>query len=147
MAIPTTTNTYGKLTPAKAAREATLQENKISGFIYPPVANPANGYFSKSSGLALIRSSLRSLIRTERGERFMLPDYGCNLRKFLMEPLDEITFRLIKDEIETSIGKYLKAVKIGKLQVFETDQNNINVKLYCSLADTRGVNFGVGVRI
>ena len=147
MAIPTTTVTYGKLIPPKAQRDATLKDTKISGFIYPPVANHANGYFSKSSGLQLIRSSLRSLIKTDLGERFMLPDYGCNLRKFLMEPLDESTFRLIKEEIETSVSKYLKAVKIGKLQVFETNQNNINVKLYCSLVDTMGSNFGVGVRI
>lgn len=77
----------------------------------------------------------------------MLPDYGCNLRRFLMEPLDEITFRLIKEEIEISIGKYLKAISIGKIQAFETDQNNIDVKLYCSVRDAQGTNFGVGVRI
>ena len=77
----------------------------------------------------------------------MLPDYGCNLRKFLMEPMDEVTFRLIKEEIETSFRKYLRAINIGKLQVFETKQFNIEVKLFCSLRDVKNSNFGVGVRI
>ena len=147
MAIPTSTTTYGKLIPPKASRDATLKDNKIYGFKYPPQPTPGKGYFSKSSGLDVITSSIRSLVRTEKGERFMLPDYGCNLRKFLMEPMDETTFRLIKEEIEVSFRKYLRAIKIGKLQIFETKQFNLDVKLFCSLADVKGSNFGVGVRI
>ena len=147
MAIPTTTNTYGSIIPPKALRDVTLKDNKLIGFKYPPVANPANGYFSKSSGLDIVRSSIRSLLRTERGERFMLPDYGCNLRKFLMEPMDETTFRLIKDEIQTSFRKYLRQVSVSKIQVFETRQNNIEVKLFCSLRDAKGSNFRVKVVI
>jgi len=147
MAIPTSTTTYGKLIPPKALRDATLKDSKVYGFNYPPQASPGNGYFSKSSGLTIVTSSIRSLVRTERGERFMLPDYGCNLRKFLMEPMDEVTFRLIKEEIETSFRKYLRAISIGKLQVFETKQFNLQVKLFCSLRDVKNSNFGVGVRI
>ena len=147
MAIPTSTTTYGKLIPPKSLRDTTLKDNKLYGFKYPIQANPGGGYFSKSSGLDIVQSSIRSLVRTERGERFMLPDYGCNLRKFLMEPMDEVTFRLIKEEIEVSFRKYLRAIVIGKLQVFETKQFNIDIKLFCSIADAKGSNFGVGVRI
>ena len=111
MAIPTSTTTYGKLLPTKALRDATLKDDKLCGFKYPPQATPGNGYFSKSSGMDIVNSSIRSLVRTERGERFMLPDYGCNLRKFLMEPMDETTFRLIKEEIEVSFRRYLKSVR------------------------------------
>tara|TARA_R110002124_G_scaffold164319_1_gene331704 strand:+ start:9791 stop:10234 length:444 start_codon:yes stop_codon:yes gene_type:complete len=147
MATPTTTVTYGNIIPPKSIRDITLKDNKLIGFKYPFVAAPGNGNFSKSSGLDLIRSSIRSLLRTERGERFMLPDYGCNLRKFLMEPMDETTFRLIKEEIQTSFRKYLRQVSVSKIQVFETRQNNIEVKLFCSLRDAKGSNFGVQVRI
>ena len=147
MAVPTTTNLYGKVIPAKAYRETTLKDNKTTGLIYPPQVSPGNGYFSKSSGLGLIKSSLTSLIKTDRGERFMRPDYGCNLRKFLMEPLDETTFSLIKEEIETSVRRYLSSVSIGKIQVFETKSNMINVKLFASVRDAAGSNFGVGVKI
>lgn len=147
MAIPTSTQTYGKLLPPKALRDVTLKDSKIKGFIYPPKASPGSGYFSKASGMDVINSSIRSLVRTERGERFMLPEYGCNLRKFLMEPMDEVTFRLIKEEIEVSFRRYLKSIRIGKIQVFETKQHNIDVKLFCSFMDARGTNFGVGVRI
>ena len=147
MAIPTTTTTYGKIIPAKASRDATLKDSKITGLIYPPKLSPGKGYFSKSSGLGLIKSSLTSLIKTDRGERFMRPDYGCNLRKFLMEPLDQTTFSLIKEEIEISVRRYLRSVSIGKIQAFETRSNNISVKLFASVRDAAGSNFDVGIRI
>ena len=147
MAIPTSTILYGTTIPAKAARDVTLKDSKTTGLVYPPPANPSRGYFSKSSGLGLIRSSLTALIKTDRGERFMRPDYGCSLRKFLMEPLDQTTFGLIKEEIEISVRRYLRSVSIGKIQAFETKSNNINVKLFASVRDVGGSNFDVGIRI
>lgn len=147
MTTPTTTNVYGKSVANKQARDLTLKDNKLTGLRYPPQTSPGKGYFSKSSGLELVKSGLKSLIRTERGERFMRPDYGCNLRKFLMEPLDKTTFSLIKEEIETSIRKYLRSVNLDKIQAFETRSNNINVKVFCSMKDAGSNNFDVGVRI
>lgn len=77
----------------------------------------------------------------------MLPDYGCNLRKFLMEPLDKTTFTLIKEEVETSIRRYVGIVNLDKIQAVETRSNNINVKVFCSAKDSVSTNFDVGVRI
>lgn len=147
MAIPTTTTVYGKSIASEQERYVTLKDFKLTGLVYPPKLAPGKGYFSKSSGLELIKSSIKSLVRTERGERFMLPDYGCNLRKFLMEPLDQTTFSMIKEEVETSIRKYLGAVNLDKIQAFETRSNNINVRVFCSAKDTGASNFDVGIRI
>jgi phage baseplate assembly protein W len=77
----------------------------------------------------------------------MRPDYGCNLRKFLMEPLDESTFSAIKEEIVTAIRRYLSTVSIGKLQVFETVGGQLKVNLYCSIRDAVATAFNIGVRI
>lgn len=147
MAITNTTKTYGSILPSPIRRPVTLQDPKITGLVYPIPPNPKNGYFSKMSGLALVRSNLSSLVRTERGERFMRPDYGCNLRKFLMEPLDEVVFSLIKEEIVTAIRRYLSTVSIGKLQVFETRDSNIKINLFCSLRDAVATSFNIGVRV
>lgn len=147
MSNPTTTSIYGKIIPSRSRDDTTLKTEKLVGFKYPLEASPKNGYFSKSSGFNVIKSSLKSLIKTERGERFMLPDYGCNLRKFLMEPLDEITFGMVRDEITVSIKKYLRQVSLNKLQVFETDLNTLYVKLFCSVRDNATISFDIGVDI
>lgn len=147
MAISNNVTTYGKVAPSTIQDATTLKSPRLQGLNYPIPKNPKNGYFSKSTNLELVKSNLSSLIKTERGERFMRPDYGCNLRKFLMEPLDETTFSLIKEEIVTSIRRYLSTVSIGKLQVFETRSGQLKVNLFCSVKDAIASAFNVGVRV
>jgi phage baseplate assembly protein W len=147
MAISNNVTTYGAITPSLIQNATVLKDPRLQGLNYPIPKNPKNGYFGKTTNLELIKSNLSSLIRTERGERFMRPDYGCNLRKFLMEPLDEITFSLIKEEVVTSIRRYLSTVAIGKLQVFETRGGQLKVNLFCSIRDAVATAFNIGVRI
>ncbi|MHA2201624.1 MAG: GPW/gp25 family protein [Candidatus Thorarchaeota archaeon] len=147
MAISNNVTRYGTVAPAVIQKATVLKDPRLQGLKYPIETNPKNGYFSKATNLELVKSNLTSLIRTERGERFMRPDYGCNLRKFLMEPLDEVTFSLIKEEIVTSIRRYLSTVSIGKLQVFETRSGQLKVNLYCSVRDAIATAFNIGVRI
>lgn len=147
MAVSTNVTRYGTVTPSLIQKPTVLQSPAIQGLNYPIPVNPKNGYFSKSSNLELIKSNLKSLIRTERGERFLRPDYGCNLRRFLMEPLDEALFAAIKEEVIISIRRYLSTVAVGKLQVFETRSGQLKVNLYCSVKDAIATAFNIGVRI
>src|SRR6056300_1628046 len=147
MAISNNVKTYGAITPSLIQNATVLKDPRLQGLNYPIPKNPKNGYFGKTTNLELIKSNLSSLIRTERGERFMRPDYGCNLRKFLMEPLDEVTFSAIKEEIVIAIRRYLRSVSIGKIQVFETKSSNLKVNLFCSIRDTVNTSFSTGVRI
>ena len=147
MPISNNVTRFGTVTPSVIQKSTTLKDPKLQGLNYPISTNPKKGYFSKAAGLELVKSNLTSLIKTERGERFMRPDYGCNLRKFLMEPLDEVTFSLIKEEIVTSIRRYLSTVSVGKLQVFETRSGQLKVNLYCSVRDAIATAFNIGVRI
>lgn len=147
MAISNNVTRYGTVAPNVLQNATVLKDPKLQGLNYPIPKNPKNGYFSKATNLQLVKSNLSSLVRTERGERFMRPDYGCNLRRFLMEPLDEVTFSLIKEEIITSIRRYLSTVAVGKLQVFETRSSQLKVNLFCSVRDAISAAFNIGVRI
>jgi len=147
MAISSNTTTFGNLVPGPMQRPVTGQDPRLVGLAYPVPVDPKNGYFSKMSGLSLVKSNLRSILKTERGERFMRPDYGCNLRKFLMEPLDAVTFSLIKEEIVIAIRRYLSTVSLGKVQVFETVDSNLKVNLFCNYRNLTSTSFNVGVRI
>ena len=65
-----------------------------------------------------------------------------------MEPLDETTFRLIRDEVGLSVKKYLgDLTRTNKLQVFETRNGNLLVKLFLSLRDADSNGFNIEVRI
>tara|TARA_R100001509_G_scaffold43822_2_gene23749 strand:- start:17466 stop:17909 length:444 start_codon:yes stop_codon:yes gene_type:complete len=147
MAIATSVTVYGTVTPETIQRPTVLKDPSLTGLNYPIPKTPKNGYFSKSSNLQLIKSNLRSLLRTTRGERFMRTDYGCDLRKFLMEPLDEGTFNAIKEEVSISIRRYISTVSLGKIQVFETKTGQLKVNLFCTLRDSSTTAFEIGVRV
>ena len=56
----------------------------------------------------------------------MLPNFGCNLRKFIFQPLDETTFEEIKEEILTSIENYTRGVEVLKLRIQEDNEARAN---------------------
>ena len=146
MPLSTTIEKYGKTVNPRIFRATTLQDPKLTGLNYPIPVSPSNGYFSKMTNLPLIKSNLSSLIKTERGERFMRPDYGCNLRRFLMEPLDEDLFSMIKEEVIVAVRRYLTTVSVDKLQVLETRDSQLKVNLFCSIRDAAATAFNIGVR-
>jgi len=120
---------------------------------YPLGSTQYGGIFSKSSGINMIKNSVEQLLLTERGERIMLPNYGCNLRRYLFQPLDETTFQGIRNEIETSFRNYIVGAKIQKLAVFPTGDagpaggNSLQVILTLKLDKSDLEVFDVGVTI
>jgi len=147
MTVSDTVKVYGKVAPRSATSIVDNKVVELAGLRYPIPKLPERGYFSKAVNVKLVRSGLRDVIRTVPGERFMLPDYGCNVRNFLFEPLDEGTFLAIKDDVNTSIRKYLKKVTIGKLQVLKSGETGLKVNLYCAYNDAQVPYFRVGVRV
>ena len=147
MTLSDSVKVYGKVAPRTIAQTVDNKVSELAGMRYPLPKSPERGYFSKSVNASLVNSGLRDIIRTVPGERFMLPDYGCNVRNFLFEPLDEGTFLAIKDDVTTSIRRYLKKVSIGKLQVTRTGETGLKIFLYCAYDDAQIPYFRVGVRV
>jgi phage baseplate assembly protein W len=153
MAANTTTNLYGKVQETYNIQAVKSQRKAVYGLDFPLGSNATGGIFSKSSGLNMIKNSVHQLLLTERGERVMLPNYGCNLRKYLFQPLDETTFQSIRREIEVSFRNYIVGAKIAKLGVFPTGDagpaggNSLQVVLTLKLDNSDLQMFDVGVTI
>jgi len=106
-------------------------------------------YFDRSTQLALVKNNLRQLLLTERGERVMLPDYGIGVRRFLFEPLDEITYMLVKRDILSTLAKYMKTVKVLSLKVYTPSfkSHQLVISLTLQLLDESLDIFDVEVKI
>tara|TARA_R110002110_G_scaffold29921_1_gene106154 strand:- start:126 stop:626 length:501 start_codon:yes stop_codon:yes gene_type:complete len=106
-----------------------LQKNKVTQATY----------FGKSTGQELIKNNLQQLIKTEKGERVMLPDYGLALKKYVFEPLDETTYELLKQDILSNIRKYFSIAKVIKLSVLadpnSVDSNQLLINLTIQILD------------
>jgi len=124
MAYNQNTRVFGPVSPDfKKISNVTLKKPKEYGLNFPIGNNKTSGgFFRKTSGYETIRNGLTQLLLTQRGERVMLPNFGCDLKKFLFQPLDEDTFEEIKEEISSSIRDYTKDIQVLKLGVFELDK-------------------------
>ena len=147
MSIATTTTLYGTRPSRKIERNLTIKDDKVVGMKYSLEKNPGSGYFSKSADTEVIKSNLITLLRTTKGERFMLPDFGCNLQQFLMEPITQELFVEIREEVLSSIRKYMKNVFVSKIQVFEAKDMTLKIVLYCGYKDVDIKYFKVGVKV
>ena len=74
------------------------------GWSFPPVFSKATKELLLTSDEEDIKKSLEILLSTTIGERFLQPLYGCNLEKYVFEPLNatiSTEIRLaVKDAIE-----------------------------------------------
>lgn len=121
MAANSTTTIFGNTLPRYIEQLPKSKRIEVFGLGFPLGKNSnSGGFFKKETGVPLIKSAVKQLLLTERGERVMLPNFGCNLRKFLFQPLTEDVFNDIREEIETSFNNYIIGANLVKLAVFPT---------------------------
>ena len=114
-----TVTRYGVTTPRFMEQMPKSTRTVVHGLEFPLGSRrEIGGFFCKNSGVGMIKDAVKQLLLTERGERVMLPAYGCNLRRFLFQPLDDILFENIKREITTSFSRFIVGANIKKLGVF-----------------------------
>ena len=149
MVLNSETKVFGVPSTKEAALRSGSKIQKYYGLAYPLGSNINSGYFSKLSGPELLKRNLIQLLRTSRGERFMLPLFGTNLKKYLFEPIDEFLFTKIRKELTESVQRYAPYVTIIRIDIVPTDQNQfrsgISIKMYCKLKEEDDVVFEVNL--
>ena len=77
-----------------------------------------------------IFNSLRNLLTTKPGQRFLFPLYGLDLTKFLFQPITTFNAQLIGDLIVSSIDNFETRVNLLNVQVIpDTDNNTYNITI------------------
>jgi phage baseplate assembly protein W len=153
MSANNTVSVYGKIPPRYILEGPKAQRQQVGGLVFPLGSSNSGGFFSRKTGVAMIRDAVRQLLQTERGERVMLPNFGCNLRKYLFQPLSETTFESIKREIQFSFRKYIVGANIERLAVYPTGDagpaggNSLKVVLSLKLDTADLEQFDVEVNI
>ena len=67
-----------------------------------------------------IASSLEVLLTTVRGERMMLPQYGCNLDELVFESLDTRMKTLMADKVESAILYHEPRIELENVRLDDT---------------------------
>ena len=88
-----------------------------------PFKDSVKGFFLDVSEdtESAIKNDLIHLLLTAKRERYYLPEFGCNLRRFIFEPNDSVTESEIKEELNLVIKSYIPNLTITKLFVGNED--------------------------
>lgn len=71
-----------------------------------------------------IANSLYNLFNTRKGERFLFPEYGTDLERYLFSPLNEITAKSVGNAIQKAINTFETRVKVNGVQMIVVEDEN-----------------------
>jgi phage baseplate assembly protein W len=87
-----------------------------------------------------LKSNIKNLLLTIRGERIMQPEFGCGLYELLFEMNTDEFNQTVEDEIRTSLQRWLPIVTVDEVIVEESnvlrDTNQFNVSLKFSVGNS-----------
>tara|TARA_Y100000310_G_C20405647_1_gene679546 strand:- start:218 stop:667 length:450 start_codon:yes stop_codon:yes gene_type:complete len=113
-------------------------ENVFIGIDLPfRKSNGVEGWFeSTTDTISAVKNNIKNLLRTHKGERYLQPNLGLNLREVLFEQMtDDLRLRIETDIIDT-FSFWLPFVQIRNLEIdmVSPEDNNIgNNKLYINI--------------
>jgi phage baseplate assembly protein W len=103
-----------------------LQKNIAIGVSLPFNKPFTSTYTTKNQ----IKSNLVNLLLTDMGERVMNPNFGCNLKRYLFENINDVNAEKVKNAVLSSVGYYIPEITITSIAVTpNTDYNSIDVSV------------------
>lgn len=92
-----------------------------SGWAFPPRFDPATRRAAMVADEADIHQSLVILMRTRPGERVMQPRYGCDIYRFVFDPLDPTTTAELRDAVARAILFFEPRVTLEDVRVWRDE--------------------------
>ncbi len=105
---------------------------------FPPRLGP-DGKMVWSEGELNVRESICIILRTRPGERLMRPDFGCGLDRYLFEPNNISTLRLIQEEVKRSLNRWEPRITLNDVRVAvnQSDPRAVDITIYYTLIATQ----------
>jgi phage baseplate assembly protein W len=86
------------------------------GIAFPPRIG-GDGRVAWSEGDANVRESIQIILKTDRGERLRLREFGGGLNAFLFEPNTTTTRRRVQDRIERALAAWEPRIRVESVEV------------------------------
>ena len=87
-----------------------------------PLQMSTNTFNQSYDNLLQLKSNVKNLLLTRKGERVAQPNFGTDLHKLLFEPNDDSLEGKIYQAVESSIKYWLPQVSIADIFVEATDE-------------------------
>jgi uncharacterized protein len=114
-----------------SVREINRSDDIFVGVEFPLDHN-LSGFFRQSKTIQQqVKSNIKNLLLTTKGERVFQPDFGCDLKNIIFEQIDVQSLDGVDESIREALSTWLPYVIINELVVVqnETNQNEITISL------------------
>jgi phage baseplate assembly protein W len=113
-----------------------LDIEKEYTIVYPKYVVHYKSDIIMDTDIEAINNSIKNLLTTIPGQRFLFPKYGLNLATYLFEPITPERARILGDEIVTCINTFEPRIRINLCQVeFDADNYTYDIKLSVEYKD------------
>ena len=112
----------------------TEEFNNFAVGITLPIQRGNDGYFAQSfRTFDQVRSNLKNLLLTKKGERILQPEFGSGLHDLLFQPATEKFEEDLETTINEAVAKWLPYIIVEDINVDiskeQTDNNQAKVSL------------------
>ena len=90
-----------------------------------PVRPTDRGHMPLVAGPDKVAQSIRIILDTEPRERIMRPDFGCGLRRYLMQPNAVATRALIQRDVERALRTWEPRIDLVSVDVDPGDDPSL----------------------
>ena len=108
-----------------------LVSTTIWSDLHQSLIKDSSGKLKKVINIDAVKTSIDNIMRTSKGERVMLRDFGSDLKSMLFENISESLVDVISDEIRNAITTWDNRVIVNSIN-FETnaDRNEVKVTVH-----------------
>ena len=113
-----------------------------TGWSFPPRFSKIKKGVELVAGEDDIRESLKILLATQVGERFLQPKYGCNLDELIFEPLNTTVRTYIRGLVKQAILIYEPRIELEDVVIEALDEpaGKIELVVYYQVRATNSRN-------
>jgi len=106
-----------------SVREINRNDDVYIGLEFPLDHN-LTGFFRQSKTIPQqVKSNIKNLLLTSKGERVFQPDFGCDLRDLLFEQINSETLDGVDNSIRIALDTWLPYVNINDLVIVQNESN------------------------
>ena len=117
-----------------------IVSTKLGTTIFEPVI--IGNDIEASYDTQAITNSLFNLFNTRKGERYLFPEYGTDIHRYLFSPLNDITARSVGVSIKRTFETFEPRVTVEDVQVvIIEDQNSFIVNISYLIIATKQTGF------
>ena len=93
-----------------------------------PIQSGNNGFFNQTVyTLEQVKTNIRNLLSTKKGERRMQPTFGHSLNNFVFDPNDTTLAQRVKQSLTSDITFWVPIVKIDNIDVKVLKREDVDI--------------------